>query len=154
MKFQNLISFEKHLAQGPLAPIYLIAAPCSYERRKVSEGICSALQKAKGELEFHSKEAVDNTLEEMIEALNAFSIFGKTKVLYLDAVEKLKKNGEEVLARYVANPSPFSYLILGASAVKSLNLKGVTLCDLGGRKTLGAQRALEAIRCARGETAR
>ena len=135
MKYQNLASFEKHLQQAAklhLSRIYLVVASCPYERRKIAEKISAVIG-----LDMHVKEG---QLEEMIAELNTASLFSKEQLLYLDGVDKLKKNGLALLADYVARPSPFAYLLLGAGSSKQLDdlyakgKKELVVCDLSNEK--------------------
>ncbi len=56
-----------------------------------------------------------NSLDECFELLQSQSLFGSHWVVLLDGVEQLKKADAERLATYLAKPSPFVYLILGAA---------------------------------------
>lgn len=143
MKYQNLPAFEKHLQQAAglhLSRVFVVVAPCSYERRKIVEKVVAAISSKEGEIRFHGSEATPATLEEGIEGLNTASLLGGKQVLYLDAVDKLKKNGFAPLAEYAAHPSPFGYLILGAASGKALSelytkgKKELIACDLSEEK--------------------
>jgi DNA polymerase-3 subunit delta len=121
LKFQTLASFEKHLGEASpdhLSSIYLAIAPCPFERKKIFTQIISAIEK---------KEAVSpqffdaDSLDESIDALNSLSLFGGSTVVILDGLEKLKKKEWEPLLAYVAKPSSFAYLVIGAASGKRLS---------------------------------
>jgi DNA polymerase-3 subunit delta len=82
----------------------------------------------------------EGQLEEAIAELNTVSLFAEKQLLYLDGIDKLKKNGLAPLADYAAEPSPFAYLVLGASSSKSLDdlcakgKKELIVCDLSNEK--------------------
>jgi DNA polymerase-3 subunit delta len=67
-------------------------------------------------------------------------MLGGTQLLYLDGIDKLKKNGLAKLGEYIAHPSPFAYLVLGANSGKNLSdlytqgKKELVVCDLSEEK--------------------
>lgn len=144
MKFQSWPAFGKHLAESTpdhLAPIYLIIAPCSYERRKICDKIVSALHKRDPHLAPQHCDAAAVPLHEVVEQLNSRSLFGSSPVVICDGLDKLKKSGWEPLLAYAERPSPFSFLILSSSSAKNtsdLYLKGkkeVVVLDLSDEKS-------------------
>lgn len=143
MKYQNLLAFEKHLEQAAkvqLSRIFLLVVPCPSERKKIAEKIASAIRSKEGDIRFHMEDGAQSPLEDLIEGLNTTSLFTGSQVLYIDGIDKLKKNGLAPLAEYAANPSPFSYLLLGAASAKSLTdlatkgKKELIVCDLSDEK--------------------
>ncbi len=143
VKYQNLAAFEKHLEQASklhLSRIFLVVSSCSYERRKVVDKILSAIRVKEGEVRFQGMEGTPGSVEEGLEGLNTVSLLEGKQVFYLDGVDKLKKNGVTPLAEYAAHPSPFAYLILGASSGKALSelytrgKKELIACDLSEEK--------------------
>lgn len=136
MKYQNLLAFEKYLAQAAKAQlprVFLIASACAYERRKIIEKILAVIRVKEGEISVQMQEGV----EACIQALNTISLFAGKQVFYLDEIDKIKKNGLGLLAAYIDKPSPFSYLLLGATSFKSLSdlgKKELVVCDLGDEK--------------------
>lgn len=143
MKYQNLSAFEKHLAQASklhLSRVFLVVSSCSYERKKIIEKITAAIRSKEGEIHFQMQDGAQGALEECIEGLNTASLLTGKQVLFLDGIDKIKKNGIAPLASYSANPSPFSYLLLGATSAKSLSelytkgKKELIACDLSDEK--------------------
>lgn len=143
MKYQNIHSFEKHLTQSaklPLSHVFLVASPCSYERRKIVDKIFYAIASQGKEVQFLSREVADTSLEDSLEELNTLSLFSGEKVLYLNGIDKLKKGDLALLTAYVAKPSSSSYLILGSSSSKGLadlyakGKKELIACDLSEEK--------------------
>ncbi len=143
MKYQNLPAFEKHLQEAAklhLSRVFVVVSSCSYERRKIVEKVVAAISSKEGEVRFHAYEATPGAVNEGIEGLNTASLLEGRQVLYLDSVDKLKKNGLAPLAEYAARPSPFGYLILGAASGKALTelytkgKKELIACDLSEEK--------------------
>lgn len=143
MKYQNLAAFEKHLkqaAQVQLARVFLIVSPCSYERKKIAEKILAAIQLKEGAVDCHKQDGSVDEVKEWLDSLNTTSLLSARQALFLDGIDKLKKNGLAPLADYAAKPSPFSYLLLGASAGKALaelytkGKKELVACDLSDEK--------------------
>lgn len=122
MKFQNLSAFEKHLEQtvGGLSRVFLVVSSCPYERKKIVEKIAATIHAKEGEIHMHTADGIQGGIEERIDGLNTLSLLEGKQLLYLDGIDKLKKNGLLLLAEYVAHPSPFAYLLLGASSSKGL----------------------------------
>jgi DNA polymerase-3 subunit delta len=143
MKYQNLAAFEKHLQQAAkvhLSRVFLIVSSCSYERKKIYEKVLAAVQLKERDLALSMEEASEGDLEERISGLNTSSLLGGTQLLYLDGIDKLKKNALAPLGEYIAHPSPFAYLVLGANAAKNLSdlytqgKKELIVCDLSEEK--------------------
>ncbi|MBS0650448.1 MAG: hypothetical protein JSR93_04740 [Verrucomicrobia bacterium] len=144
MKFQSWPAFGKHLnesAPNHLSPIYLIIAPCSYERKKICDMIMAALHKKDPSLAPQHCDAAAASLNEVVDQLNSRSLFGSAPVIICDGLEKLKKSGWEPLLSYAENPSTFSYLILGSSSAKNTadlyqkGKKDLVVLDLSDEKT-------------------
>ena len=101
------------------------------------ERIVAAIGSREGQLHFHTQEGSQGRLEDLFRGLNTGSLLGGKQVLYLDGVDKCKKNGLALVAKYLANPSPFAYLLLGASSAKGLadlSKKELVTCDLSEEK--------------------
>lgn len=153
VKFQNWVSFEKHLSEATpkhLSSLYLAVTACAYERKKIFGSVLQAIQKKEPHASITRFEAAHASIEEVMEQLRSQSLFGGPSIVQLDGVEKLKKQSLEVLIAYVEAPSPFSYLILGANSgkqVASLIQKGkknlVTL-DLSDEKPWDKKTRLQA----------
>jgi DNA polymerase III subunit delta len=143
LKYQNLGAFEKHLEQAAkvqLSRVFLVVSSCSYERRKIVERILQAIRSKEGEINFQIEEGSQGGLDAMIDGLNTTSLLLGKQVLYLDGIDKLKKGALTPIADYAAKPSPFSYLLLGASSSKGLTelmtkgKKELIACDLSEEK--------------------
>ncbi len=143
LKYQNLSAFEKHLQQAAkvqLSRVFLIVSSCPYERKLINEKIFVAIRFKQQNLSHVMEDAAQGTVEERIANLNTSPLFSGTQMVYLDNIDKLKKNGLALLADYIVHPSPFAYLVLGASAGKGLadlyakGKKEVIVCDLSEEK--------------------
>ena len=122
MKFVSWPAFGKHLSESTpdhLSPVYLVIAPCSYERKKISDQILSALQKKDPSLEPQHCDAAAVSMQEVIDQLNSPSLFSPSSAVVCDGLDKLKKSGWEPLLTYAERPSRFSHLILGTSSAKN-----------------------------------
>lgn len=143
MKYQNLIAFEKHLEQAAkvhLSRVFLIVASCPYERKKIVDKVVSAIESREGDIDLQIVDSTQEEMEERIESLNTVSLLTGKPILYLNGIDKLKKNTFTLLAQYVENPSPFAYLVLGAQSSKGLaelyskGKKEMISCDLSEEK--------------------
>lgn len=143
LKFQNTVAFEKHLAQGakyPLARVFLIISSCPYERKKIVEKVVAAIASKEGAIHFQVEDGTRGSVQDSITELNTTSLFKGKQVLYLDGIDKIKKSALVPLCDFVAKPSPFSYLVLGANSGKGLTelyakgKKELIACDLSEEK--------------------
>lgn len=102
----------------------------------IIEKILSAISKREAEVHHSMGEATPSSWESALEKLNTHSLFGGKQVIALDGIDKLKKGNLTEIAHYVAAPSPFAYLILGAASGKTLTeiyakgKKELVVCDL------------------------
>ena len=121
MKYHNLASFDKHLKEAfpeHPSPTYLIVTPCPFERRQIAGKIFSLIEK-KGEASLHICDSQRAHIDTILGDLNTSSLFGGKSVIFFDGLESVKPLTS--LTEYVARPSPFSFLILGASSNKLLS---------------------------------
>ena len=110
VRYQNLKSFRKHLSSAAphnFCRCYLIAIHDDYERKKAIDASLSAIS-APGS-------AVRSpNIASLLEALQSPSLFGGETVGWIDEAEKLPKNEQQELARFLHNPIDGSYLLVGA----------------------------------------
>lgn len=152
MKYQNWVSFEKHLNEAAphhLSLVYLAVTSCSYERKKIFHEIVKAIQKKDKETSIESYDTAETSIDTVIDQLNSLPLFSGFRVVTLDGIDKLKKEGLESLATYSQRPSPFCFLILGASTAKNLTAlyqkgkKEVIALDLSDEKPWDRKSRLE-----------
>lgn len=143
MKFQQLGAFEKHLekaAPNHLSRVYLIVSGCADERRAIGERVKGAIGKKEKGAQSLCYNAQEAEWGKVREELNSASFLGGCRIVVLDEVDKLKKEALASLVSYVARPSPFVYLLLGAASAKALGelyesgKKECIVCDLSGEK--------------------
>ncbi len=143
MKFQQLNVFEKHLAQAApdhLSKVYLVVAGCPVERRYIAQRIFEAIRRKEQKIEIQSLNASEISVNEVMNELNTCAFLGDKRVVWLDEVDKWKKNGLAALGAYVERPAPFAYVVLGASSGKGLaelyqsGKRELIACDLGEEK--------------------
>lgn len=143
MKYQNLSAFEKHLQMASkvhLSRAFLIISPCPYERKKIASSVVSAIEHKEGKIAFQTQDLARVAIEECIDSLNTVSMQRVPTVLFLEGIEKLKKNALTLLGNYVSHPSSFAYLLLGSASGKGLSefyalgKKELIACDLSEEK--------------------
>jgi len=59
-------------------------------------------------------------MENILEQLNSYSLFGGDSIVIVDHIEKLKKSACDALAQYLTSPSPRIFLVLGGASLKGL----------------------------------
>jgi DNA polymerase-3 subunit delta len=124
VKYHQLAAFEKHLQEvfpDHLSSLYMVASASDFERKQVIEKICAKMRSKDSALTQSTFLVSTISLEKVLEQLNTCPLFGGAVVVVLEEVEKLKKEGCAVLMRYLERPSPFAYLILSGSSLKSVN---------------------------------
>lgn len=154
MKYQSLLAFEKHLEQAAkvqVSRVFLLVSPCAYERKKILHSVVSAIRLKEGQFHLHLEDGIEGAVEERIQALNTGSLLEGKQIVYLDNIDKLKKQELTALGEYAAYPSPFAYLILGASSSKGLSelyskgKKELISCDLSEEKPWERQGRLKRL---------
>jgi DNA polymerase-3 subunit delta len=109
VRYQNLKSFEKHIASAApnlLCRLYLVAIGDDFERNKALDLILKHLPSQPTRFS-----GVDCNLKDVLDAMQSESLFGEP-VLVVDEVEKLSKKQLETLAG--ALTSFVGYLLFGA----------------------------------------
>ena len=135
MKFQAQEAFEKHALSGPIAPLYLIGSPDSYERRKIVEKLFLTLDQRLGDVQHLSFNAQKDSIDTVLESLNTKSLFAAISIGWLDEVEKLKADDVKTLKNYFLKPAAFSCLILSGSSLKQVEeISGSVSLDLNQEK--------------------
>lgn len=152
MKFQQLLAFEKHLekaAPDHLSRVYLIAAPCSFERKKIIEMISAAIRIKEKKITTLSFDAIEGWAQAN-EELSTICFLNGHRIVVLEEAEKLKKGALEAVSTYVCKPSSHLYLIFSASSVKPFaelyerGKKELVVCDLSAEKPWERKERLKA----------
>lgn len=120
MRYDNLRAFEKHLEGAKLlhfSPIYFILGKDPYECREAIHLLLTFLLPSEQMRELGLSVFESSQLEEetLATALYSGSLFSKSRVIWIQQAEKLKKNIQEFLEKYFVHPAPFQYLLLSAS---------------------------------------
>lgn len=121
MKFNRATAFEKHLLQVKkehLAPVYMLAIPDAYERRRMAEQVALRIQAFYPESVFTIKESAQIAINALIDELNTFSLFEKNRIVFYDFIHSIKPEELKNLTRYFANPANSTYLLIGISQAK------------------------------------
>lgn len=119
MKFNRATAFEKHLLEAKkehLAPVYLLAIPDAYERKRMAEQVAARIGFFYPDSIFTTKEAIP--IVHLLDELNTISLFEKNRIIFYDSIQLIKKEELSGLTRYFANPASSTYLILGISHAK------------------------------------
>lgn len=152
MRYKQIGAFEHYFVQsskGPLARVYLVVSPCSYERNKIFQKVLAALRSREGDFQLVRCDAIEDSFFSVLEELRTLSVLAQQKIVYFDQVDKLKKAEITLLTQYLEQPSSTGYLILGAS--KGLNdlyescKKGIIACDLSEEKSWEIQKRLKGM---------
>ncbi len=120
MRYDNLRAFEKHLEGAKLlhfSPLYFIVGKDPYESQQAVNLLLSFLLPSQQvrELALTIFEGPHVEEKELETALYSYSFFVKSRVIWIQQAEKLKKSVQENLEKYFIRPSPSFYLLLSAS---------------------------------------
>lgn len=113
MKYQNLRSFQKHLASAApqnLCRCYLAAVPDDYERAKAIGAIRSYFPASQA-IVFSGSEA---SCREIADALLSPSLFGGEPMVLIDEAEKMGKKELQALSDLVGHARLCGYLLCGS----------------------------------------
>lgn len=122
MKFQQIAALEKHIdsscSSKNFIRSYLVLHPQRDERRRLLEKIGKQISgPTKGEIFFHEGKEWDSVYH----SLSAPSLFGEPEILIWDGFKSLSEEGGEKLCKYLLNPSPWAFLLIGADSFKSFS---------------------------------
>ncbi|MES2199503.1 MAG: hypothetical protein V4489_04990 [Chlamydiota bacterium] len=141
MKFQQLVALEQHVESSFTAKnfsrLYLVVHSQREERRKLLEKVSEKISGlAKAEVSFHEGRDWDF----IYNVLGTPSLFGTQEVIVWDSSKGLPEEAEEKFLRYVANPSPWAFLLIGVDSFKSFSKlykeasKDIVILDLSEEK--------------------
>lgn len=145
MKYQNLKSFEKHIASASpdhLCRVYLVQMADDYERMQVMQELVKRMLSREGSLVRVSPESES---QELYDLLNSPSLFGGDPVVMMDGCESLKKAELDRLTNFLEKTSLAGYLLLGArgksALVKVVEKVGIVL-DMSDEKPWDREKRL------------
>lgn len=141
MKYQNLKSFQKHLASAApnhLCKVYLVLMADDFERARVLEEILALIQAPANRFS-----GVKLDLREFLDSLGSMSLFGESVAL-LDEAEKISKKEIDLISENVSTSS--GYVLIGARSkmtglAKLIEKQGVVF-DLLGEKPWDKEKRL------------
>lgn len=119
MKFSRATAFEKHLLEAKkehLAPVYLLAIPDAYERKRMAEQVAARISFFYPDSTFTLKDSLP--ILHLLDELNTISLFEKNRIIFYDSIQSMKKEELNGLIRYFANPTSSTYLLMGISHAK------------------------------------
>lgn len=152
MKFTRATAFEKHLSQAKkehLSPVYLLAIPDAYERRRMAEQVAMRIQAFYPDSLFIVKQSAQITLNAFMDELNVISLFEKNRIILYDYVQSVKPEELKNLVRYFANPSNSTYVLIGISQAKiaqEIYMRGkkdLICCDFTEEKPWGRKERIK-----------
>lgn len=122
MKFQQIAALEQHiesnLSSKNVIRSYLILHSQREERRKILEKISKQISiQSKAEVSFQEGKEWDLVSH----TLAAPSLFGDLEVIVWDGAKNLSEETESKLIKYILNPSPWAFLLIGADSFKSFS---------------------------------
>lgn len=141
MRYQSLVSFQKHLADAApdhLCCVYLILMSDDFERAKEIDRILAYLKCAPDRFN-----GSDCHLPDCLDAMQSMSLFGSS-VVVLDEAEKLSKKEQEMLEKPIRHPN--GTILLGARTkvpflAKAVEDQGIVL-DLTSEKPWDKEKRL------------
>lgn len=108
------------LAQGTVAPVYLLTGEDTYRKGLVIQKLRAVLQP--DEFNFFKDEASSHSVSEALAQANTAPVFSNVRLIILTGVDKLRKGSKEQLAliKYAQNPLPTTTLVLTHNDAKKL----------------------------------
>ena len=119
MKFNRATGFEKHLLEVKkehLAPVYLLAIPDAFERKRMAEQVSERICFFYPDSTFTIKESIP--IVHLLDELNTISLFEKSRIVFYDSIQSIRKEDLNNLIRYFVNPANSTFLLLGISHAK------------------------------------
>ncbi len=118
MKASSVALLEKHLNEGSLLSVYIVACPHAADRREITSKIVAAIKKVKNpEVQRFSGNA---SFASAFQELQTVSLFSSERVLLLDDSEEWKPEENAFLVRWIQNPPGKITLILGVTNASAL----------------------------------
>lgn len=122
MKLTQLRAFEKHLvgaAPSHLSFLYLILGKEAFQRKTAVEKLILTLEKSAdgGSIELQNLDAERVSTKELMQEVNAMSLFASKRAILIEGAEKLDKEAMGALERYFDKPNASIHLILSASTL-------------------------------------
>lgn len=150
MKFLSTTAFDKHLKEAfpdHLAPVFIMAVPDDYERRKYLDKVSYLLRKKDSAIRMVHFNGLDTSLEQVREEILTPSLWGGLTAIILEAADKMKNISSlgDLFSRF----PPSVYLLIGVSGFKPLaeiyqkGKKEVIVLDLTDEKPWDKERRLQ-----------
>ena len=115
MKTLSRIDLERSLREG-VRPLYLLLGPEIYLRRVAAQAITDAALSRTLLREFNesSFSLVSDAVQSAVAAADQLPMMSDTRVVRIRDFARLREADEEVLIRYLNNPSPSTVMIFTA----------------------------------------
>ena len=122
LKFQQISAFEQHIEVNLSSKVpsksYVILHSQKEERRKILEKISTKISSYnKAEITFLEGKEWNHVNH----VLSAPSLFGDVEIVVWDGVKSLSDDVIDKLLRYIINPAPWAFLVIGADSFKSFS---------------------------------
>lgn len=144
MKYSELESHLNDVNAGleRLAPVYVVAGSDDYLREQAVKALCSVVD---GDFESFnlSRFSIENGVEDAIETLHTYPVFGQYRVVVLSVFQKLAEDEKKALKAYIDAPDETSVFVIecdsdAAKALKSKKTESVD-CSVLSEDELSAQ---------------
>ncbi len=151
MRYQNIKSFQKHLASAAprhLSRVYLILIADDFERSKALDSILSYLLTPDSSLSRF--QGSDLVLRDLFDALQSPPLLGGEPIVVLDEADKLPKKNVQILSESIGSLASMSsgasgYLLIGSrgkTALASVIEKEGVVLDLADEKPWDKEKRL------------
>jgi len=131
MKTLSRIDLERSLREG-LRPLYLLLGPEIYLRRVAAQAITDAALSRTLLREFNesSFSLVSDAVQSAVAAADQLPMMSDTRVVRIRDFARLREADEEVLIRYLNNPSPSTVMIFSADELDKRKKSSKVLLDV------------------------
>ena len=131
MKTLSRIDLERSLREG-LRPLYLLLGPEIYLRRVAAQAITDAALSRTLLREFNesSFSLVSDAVQSAVAAADQLPMMSDTRVVRIRDFARLREADEEILIRYLNNPSPSTVMIFTADELDKRKKSSKVLMDV------------------------
>ena len=114
----DINSLSKNLAEDNFSPVYLFTGEDVYRKNALMDKIIKKL--AVDDFNFACADAARTDMGEIIALANTSPVFSGRRAIFLNNVDKLKKEAQAALLKYLELPLPSTVLILFHNDTKKL----------------------------------
>lgn len=114
---------NQEIAQGDIAPVYLLTGEDVYRKNRVIDNIQTAL--APDDFNIYKNSADKADVGEVLALANTAPVFSQKRLIVLTGIEKLRKEPKEALIRYLETPLPTTCFVLTHDDAKKMKTEKV-----------------------------